>query len=172
MMKQTAHVAIHAVRDGDVDDATAVAMLKKAWNEEYFGAEDAVPPDVLMSVEQASRRLRAQKSAEETFLAERDGRPVGFLCVRFSPYLDEDVPYAEVTQLYVLPNERRRGVVTVLMARAEEIAHGRACTSVHLVTRSNNHDAVAFYRSLGYEDRHVGFEKFLPGSHHLKRPAQ
>lgn len=169
-MKQTAHIAIRAVRDDDINDVTTVAMLKKAWNEEYFGAEDAFPAGVLVSVEQARRRLQAQKPAEETFLAEQDRRPIGFLCIRFSSYLDEDVPYAEVTQLYVVASERRRGVATILMSHAENIAHRRGCTSIHLVTRSNNHDAQAFYRSVGYEARHVGFEKFLPGSHHLKRP--
>ena len=58
-------------------------------------------------------------------LAESDGVAVGLVAVRVVPYLGQDVPFAEVTQLYVTPSHRRHGIARFLMAHAEELARAR-----------------------------------------------
>ena len=51
---------------------------------------------------------------------------MGFTSVRVVPYLDQDTPYVEVTQLYVRPGFRRTGVASRLIEVAEAIAGGDA----------------------------------------------
>lgn len=165
-------LAIRSVRLTD-GDAAAIAALKKAWNEEYWiggspHSRDVIPAEVSVSAGQAKQRLRSMARTEKTFLGERGGLPVGFICIRFSPQLDEDVPYAEVTQLYVLPAHRRHGVAGSLMAHVGDLAAKRGCTSIHLVTLVSNTGASAFYRRMGYEPLSTGFERFLPN--HLLSP--
>lgn len=143
----------------NANDVEAIAALKKAWNVESWG--DHLPNGVLVSPEQALRRLQAAAGSEETYLAEVNGSPVGLASIRFSPSLDEDAPYAEVTQLFVAAEQRRTGVATRLMSHVESIARSRGCTSIHLITGSSNAAAQAFYQVAGYEALYLGFEKFL-----------
>ena len=96
---------------------------------------------------------------ETALLAESDGVAVGLVAVRVVPYLGQDVPFAEVTQLYVTPSHRRHGIARFLMAHAEELARARGCTSVHVITGRNDTTADAFYHAIGYEPLYHGFEK-------------
>lgn len=124
------------------------------------------PPDgedqALVNADQARARLQAMAAGEHVLLAFVDGAPAGLLSLRLVAYLAQDVPYAEVTELYVLPDHRRASVARMLMAEAEHTARGRGCTSVHVNAWHTNEGAHAFYRALGYEPMQVGFEKRLP----------
>lgn len=106
-------------------------------------------------------RLQVTSGLEMVLLAEENGDPAGFAALRIVPYLGQDLPYAEVTQLYVVPAHRRRGAGLALMRRAEEIARDRGCTSVHVMTGRDNLEAQAVYRAADYEALYVTFEKFL-----------
>jgi ribosomal protein S18 acetylase RimI-like enzyme len=106
--------------------------------------------------------MQAAATFESTYLAEWDGQPAGFMRLRLLPYLDQDVPYAEVTYLYVAAAYRRgHGIGKALMAHAEGLARERGCTSLHVLTGADNTNAQAFYNALGYQLLHIGFEKFF-----------
>lgn len=142
------------------DDAALVAKLMTALNEAV-----GPPPgedQALVSVDQARARLQAMAASGQVLLAFVDGAPAGLLSMRIVAYLSQDVPYAEVTELYVVPQHRRAGVARILMAEAEHTARGRGCTHFHVHARHANEGAQAFYRALGYEAQDVGFEKRLP----------
>ena len=147
-------------------DAAAVAQLMTELNE-AVGASglapgaDRAPENVIVSEEQARRRLRAMASVETALLAEVDGVPAGLVSVRIVPYLSQDVLFAEVTELYVTPSRRRLGIARSLMTRAEEMARAQGCTSVHVIAAQSNAEAISFYRAVGYGALYVGFEKFL-----------
>jgi ribosomal protein S18 acetylase RimI-like enzyme len=79
------------------------------------------------------------------------------------PYLDQDTPYAEVTQLYVRADFRRQGIANRLVKAAEDMALERGATCVHILTGVNNVEAQAFYRAAGYDVECLDFEKFLKG---------
>jgi GNAT superfamily N-acetyltransferase len=98
---------------------------------------------------------------EQVLLAETDAAAAGLLSLRIVPYLSEDSPYAEVTELFVVPERRRRGVARRLMAEAEDVARGRGCTLLHVNAWRDNREAHEFYRVAGYEAVEVGFEKHL-----------
>ena len=98
------------------------------------------------------------------FLAEAGGRLVGFASLRLVPYLSDDVPLAELTELYVDTSYRRRGIGRALVARVEALAHERGATSLHLLTGLRNAEAQAFYRALGFSDLALAMAKSLRGT--------
>jgi ribosomal protein S18 acetylase RimI-like enzyme len=128
------------IRVAGPDDAGEVARLLEAFNG---------PP---VSVEQARGRLIAAQGVETALLAEVEGRAVGFAAVRVVPYLSDDVPYAELTELYVEAAHRRRGVGQALLGRAAAIARERGAAELLLLTGLENRAAQAFYRAMGCSD--------------------
>ena len=73
------------------------------------------------------------------YLAALDGRDVGMITLRLVPYLDQDAPYAEITEIYVEPDARRKGVAPALTIAAEQAARSaapRPCTSSRAPTTS------------------------------------
>jgi ribosomal protein S18 acetylase RimI-like enzyme len=85
------------------------------------------------------------------------------------PYLSQDVPYAEVTELIVLTEHRRRDVATLLMAQAEFLARQRGCTAVQVRAWHDNEDAQSFYRAAGFEPLEAGFVRYLAPKSSAKR---
>ncbi|MDP9238958.1 MAG: GNAT family N-acetyltransferase [Chloroflexota bacterium] len=149
------------------DDAAAVAELMTALNKAVGG-----PPgedQVLVSADQARARLQAMAASEHVLLAFVDAAPAGLLSLRIVAYLSQDAPYAEVTELYVMPEHQRTGIGRLLMAEAEHTARGRGCTYVHVNAWHTNEGAHAFCRAVGYEPLQVGFEKRLPPKSSAKR---
>ena len=51
----------------------------------------------------------------------------------------------------VRPGQRRRGIATALMRRAEEGLARIGCPKLNLQVRASNQAVVAFYRKLGYQ---------------------
>jgi len=155
------------LRPATLDDAFAIALLLTGLNE-------AVGPSlgddqVIVSADQARKRLEVMAPGEQVLIAHVDGAPVGFLSLRIVSQLSQDVPYAEVTELYVAAPHRRCGVARLLMAEAEFTARKRGCTYVHVNTWHDNEVAQAFYRAAGYEPLVAGFEKPLPRKTNAKR---
>jgi ribosomal protein S18 acetylase RimI-like enzyme len=152
------------LRTATDDDEAIVARLMTGLNDAVGpdGILDSSPEDVLVSPEQARSRMRAMAPAEEVVLAFVDEEPAGLFSLRIVPYLSQDVPHAEVTELYVVPEWRRQGVATMLMAQAEFLARERGATAVHVLAWHENEAAQAFYRALGYRGLEIGFNKYLP----------
>lgn len=161
------------LRTATEDDAEIVAGLMTGLNDDVGpdGMLDSSPEDVLVTPGQARERMRAMAPGEEVILALIDGEPAALLSLRIVPYLSQDVPYAEVTELYVVPERRRQGVATMLMAQADFLARERGATAVHVLAWHENEDAHGFYRSLGYEPLEISFNKYLPrkSSAHKRR---
>lgn len=99
------------------------------------------------------------------FVAEREGRVVGFTAVqaavaRHGP--DEPPePYAKVSDLIVLPVARRAGVGRALLARAEAFARAEGARILRLDVLARNSHARALYTSLGFRERRLELEKVL-----------
>jgi ribosomal protein S18 acetylase RimI-like enzyme len=56
-----------------------------------------------------------------------------------------------INYLAVRPELQRRGVGARLMAEAERLLEEAGCPKINLQVRSENVDAIAFYRAIGYE---------------------
>ncbi len=137
------------IREASPADATALAELLEVFNK------------VPTTPETAARRMEALKATETILLAFMGGAAVGLCSVRVVPFLSEDRPYAEVTELFVRPEQRRRGIARALMARAEAVALLKGATDVFLMTGFKNATAQAFYRATGYGDYALAMRKKL-----------
>ena len=158
------------VRPAEVSDVTDVARLLTELNLDvgaggYPPERERDPALAVVTPDQLQRRAITMRNLETVYVAELDGAVCGFVSLRLTPYLDQDAPYAEITEVYVEPNARRKGVAQALMTFAESQAARYGATSVHLVTGADNVEAQAFYKAAGYADLYVGFEKFLPAAY-------
>ena len=158
------------VRPAEVQDVTDVARLLTDLNLDvgvggYPPEREREPELAVVTPDQIQRRAITMRNLETVYVAEVEGAVCGFVSLRLTPYLDQDAPYAEITEVYVDPSARRKGVAQALMTFAESQAAKYGATSVHLVTGADNHGAQAFYKAAGYQDLYVGFEKFLPGAY-------
>ena len=137
------------IRNATPTDAAALASMNTAFN----GASD--------SADQIAARLAACVEIETPILAELDGQLVGFACVRVVPCVLYAEPYAELTELYVEPAYRRRGVGRALIARAEALVRERGAADLIIMTGVGNAVAQALYRSAGYETYAVALNRKL-----------
>jgi ribosomal protein S18 acetylase RimI-like enzyme len=154
------------VRKATIADAAAVAELMTGLTLSVgIGGTplpQALDPEyATLTVDDAARRMQAMAAVEEVFLAESAGEAVGFMSLRLVPYLDQDVPDAEVMNLFVRSEARRQGVARRLIEEAERVAREAGATSVHIMTGAENREAQAFYLAAGYEMANVSFERFL-----------
>ena len=85
-----------------------------------------------------------------TLVAEREGKIVGFVVI------DRDRRgQGHVITIDVLPEERRSGLGSLLMAAAEERLLSLGCSLVVLETAVDNAAALAFYKRHGYSVIHT-----------------
>ncbi|MDY7101238.1 MAG: GNAT family N-acetyltransferase [Actinomycetota bacterium] len=92
-----------------------------------------------------------------TLVAAAHGRLVGCMAVlpvEPHPVLDEP-PTWRVTDAYVSPSHRRRGLGRRLFAAAHDVAVARGAVSLEVGTLALDERAVAFWRSLGFGDWRV-----------------
>ena len=155
-----------SIRTATLQDAAVVAALFSEFNAllgvDGLPEEDSYDPDLMQVTEsQMMRRLDGMMGIERVFLAEAGGDYVGLCCLRLVPYIGQDVPYAEVTQLYVRPRFQRQGAGSKLLEAAEERARLAGCTCVHIITGRNNVGAQAFYAAQGYRSDDIVFDKYF-----------
>lgn len=142
-----------AVRVATLADLDTVVELRIALLREHSG--NAVYGRLRVDAPQRARRIFAEQLEapnEVTFLAERGGRAVGILrCIDAvgSPLL---LPsrYAYVASVYVLPAERRRGILRLLMREAEEWSAERGLREMRLHNASDNALAGDAWEALGF----------------------
>jgi ribosomal protein S18 acetylase RimI-like enzyme len=103
--------------------------------------------------------MQACRHVLTTFLAEMDGQPMGFACLRLVPHVQGDEPYAELTDIYVDAPFRRRGVARALIAQVEAAARAAGATEVVIITGFDNAGAQAAYRASGYANWALAMQK-------------
>jgi ribosomal protein S18 acetylase RimI-like enzyme len=128
-------------------DAGDLARMNAAFN----GVSD--------SAAQVAARLAACADIEIAILAELDGQVGGFACVRVVPCVLYAEPHAELTELYVEPAFRRRGLGRALIALAEQLARARGAADLLIMTGVGNAEAQALYRALGYDTYAVALNR-------------
>ena len=72
-----------------------------------------------------------------------------------------------INYLAVAPDQQRAGVGQALMAEAEQRLRAIGCPKINLQVRADNSEAVAFYRSIGFQqDNVISFGKRLVDDEH------
>ncbi len=137
------------VRDVREQDAGAIAGLIT----EFTGMQT--------TAEEVQRRLRRSRGIEHPICAELDGEIVGFASLRLVNYLGEDVPYAEISEMFVNERFPRQGVGRALMAELEVRARAAGASSLNVLTDDNNQAAVAIYRAMGFKQFSIALQKWF-----------
>ncbi|MDE0474798.1 MAG: GNAT family N-acetyltransferase [Gammaproteobacteria bacterium] len=118
-------------------DAQEVAALLAAYEAEFLSRN---------TVEESGWTGEAvHQHIAAMLLVRRNGRPVGCGGLRI-----RDAATAELKRMYVIPEERGRGIATGLVARLERMAAERGATRMVLDTTVHMTNAIRLYEHLGY----------------------
>ena len=129
-------------------DAPALVRLNEAFN--------GPGPGDIAHVEQSLN----ENPNEIVCIAELDGKAAGFCCAQLVSSMCYKEKSGEITEMYVEPFARRKGVATALMRLAERELIARGASSLKVLTGDDNISAQALYESLGYEqDGEVHYAK-------------
>jgi GNAT superfamily N-acetyltransferase len=119
----------------------------------------------LGTADDATHRLRFAghigQIATVTLVAELDGAVTGVIDMEYHQRLGDHRPQARVHDLVVTDRVRGRGVGSVLLRRAEELARKRGCFRMTLVTAAWREATIAFYEREGFQDYGRWFVKPL-----------
>jgi len=132
------------IRPGELDDVPLIAELIRGLAR-YEKLED----EVVMTEEKLTDSLFGERRYAETLIAQDDGEPVGFALFfhNFSTFLAQPGIYLE--DLFVVPEQRGRGVGRALLERLAQVAVDRGCGRLEWAVLDWNKDAIKFYERLG-----------------------
>lgn len=145
-MSQATAPTVRAVTEADI---AALAQLLSDFN--------GMPT----TAEQLQQRLDRSRDVEHPVIAYVEGAAAGFASLRLHYYLGEDVPYAELSELYVDAAYRRRGVARALVEALEAEARSAGATSWTVLTGDDNTMALAFYAQMGFAPFSVALQKWF-----------
>lgn len=140
------------LRDAQPEDAAVIAELNvRAWHAFFPG----LVPQALLDAWDEEPRARywrehlPSRPPERTWVAERDGRVIGF--AHLGPSRDQDAPEAaELYGMYVEPEAVGTGVGRALMTAAMDWFRAGPWTDSILWTLPGDHRAARFYLAWGW----------------------
>ena len=95
----------------------------------------------------------------ETYVADVDGKIVGFVTTVETLAMDQANGYIKVNGLAVLPEFQHHGIGKMLMERVEKLAHERKISLIGLASGVQRRGAHEFYEHLGYQKLSFWFRK-------------
>ena len=128
-----------------------LALVRRYW--EFEGIEGFAA----LRIELVLQRLLAEPRLGAIWVAESDGRLVGYLIAVLVLSVEHRGLMAEIDEFFVLPEARSRGVGRQLLAAAETALAARGCVRLQLQLGVANSEARAFYQRRGYT-RRAGYE--------------
>lgn len=99
------------------------------------------------------RRSLGTNEREIVCIAVQNGIGAGYCCAQQIRSMCYDRDFAEIEELYVQPEFRRRGVGEKLMALMEETLRAKGITHFHLCTGVKNLPARSLYEKVGFTDK-------------------
>ena len=133
------------MRLGQLADAEAIGQLLHDFNTEF---DDLTPgPDQL-----AKRARQLLAEGQITVLLAGTG-PDGLAVLRFRAAIWTEALECYLAELYVVPDQRGRGLGRALMQAALALARGRGADRMDLGTSESDVAARALYESLGFSNR-------------------
>lgn len=129
------------VRLATVTDAEQLNLLNKEFN----GPGETTLVHIRASL--------CDNKQEVVIVDEEDGALVGFVCVQLKKSFCYEVVTAELTEVYVKPAYRKKGIASRMIFFAEEYCRNHfPVYKFELLTGRKNKVAQAVYGKLGYAD--------------------
>jgi GNAT superfamily N-acetyltransferase len=144
-------------RDARREDVPAVVALLA---DDVFSTEREAAPDeaYLKAFEQVQSDPRSRLIVAE----EEDGQVVGTLQLLMLPGLSRHgMLRAEIEGVRVAAPHRKRGLGRAMIEWAVGQAREQGCGLVQLTSDKRRHDAIRFYKSLGFTASHEGLKLSL-----------
>jgi GNAT superfamily N-acetyltransferase len=136
------------IRDGRVDDAEALLPLLRGYCDHY----EVDPPDeglVELARTVASDPEQGQRAQGSLYVAEEDGRLLGFAVMDWKWASTAGARVAHLEDLFVDPGARGKGVADALIARCAERCRELGISSLGWMTAPDNHRAHKVYDRSG-----------------------
>jgi GNAT superfamily N-acetyltransferase len=132
------------IRDATDADLPAIERLIRALAE-----YERLLPEVKMDQVLLRRTLFGERRYAEVLIAEEDGEAIGFALFfhNFSTFLGRPGIYLE--DLFVVPEQRGKGVGKQLLRHLARVAVERDCGRLEWAVLNWNSDAIGFYERLG-----------------------
>src|SRR5438876_2950679 len=132
------------IRAGEPADVAVIAQLIRD-----LAHYEKLEHEVTMTEEKLTDSLFGERRYAETLIAQDDGGAVGFALFfhNFSTFLAQPGIYLE--DLFVVPEQRGRGVGRALLERLAQVAVDRGCGRLEWAVLDWNVDAIKFYERLG-----------------------
>jgi ribosomal protein S18 acetylase RimI-like enzyme len=127
-----------ATRVATPSDAAAISSLLFEFNRKALSPEDL------------GQRMEQAQDLETVFLGELDGALAGLLVLQTVPTVSAAQDWTEITELYVQPAFRRKGVGKALIEAALAHARHHGSSEVHLLVDPQNAPAISFYEAVGF----------------------
>jgi GNAT superfamily N-acetyltransferase len=133
-------------RDPSLPEAQAVLREYFAELIQRYNNRPATSEEITVEMEEASSHDLAGPTGV-FIVAYRTSDPVGCIGLRFRPGL-----VGQVTRMFVVATERRRGVGTALLSEIEVIARRHGITRLELDTRHDLVEARRLYLRSGFQE--------------------
>lgn len=132
-------MVILRINENSIEDAAPLVADFRVELNSYKGIKSQ--PDIQEGKEDL---LYFLKSQYPVFIAEEDGKAVGYLVCR----IEDEVLWVE--HIFVSCDYRRKGIASLLFQKAEEIAQSMGQETVFNYVHPNNDKMIEFLRSKGY----------------------
>ena len=132
------------IRAAEATDVPVIARLIRG-----LASFEKLEDQVSMTEERLAANLFGEHRYAETLLAEDGGGPVGFALFfhNFSTFLG--LPGVYLEDLFVIPEQRGRGIGRALLKELARLAVERGCGRLEWSVLDWNSDAIGFYERLG-----------------------
>ena len=122
------------------------------------------PADELIQLDNRAERESMlvepfQDANHEIYVADVEGKLVGFIELRIFPDFVEGAPIAIIQNLIVEKHYRGFGIGSKLLQRAIREARRRIACEIHVWTEFENYEAINFYTKHGFTRRALLLEK-------------
>lgn len=129
------------VRIATIDDAEQLSAL----NDEFNGKGETTIENI--------RKSLVENQQEVVVVASHESELVGFVCVQLKKSFCYDEFMPEITEVYVKPMYRKKGVASEMITFAEEYCRNNyPLHKYELLTGKENLVAQSVYSKLGYSD--------------------
>ncbi len=132
-------MVILRINENSIEDVAPLVADFRVELNSYKGIKSQ--PDIQEGKEDL---LYFLKSQYPVFIAEEDGKAVGYLVCR----IEDEVLWVE--HIFVSCDYRRKGIASLLFQKAEEIAQSMGQETVFNYVHPNNDKMIEFLRSKGY----------------------